>query len=229
MAGLAALTLLAPACVGAEAPDARWLRFAVHFEPGDRGLPRVDGDAFGPGRVNSALRLGADTGVGAPGFRAVVDLTRPGAITCWVRPRNWVSVSSEYVPVLRLLGNEGAVMLVERDRRPPRRSRDVWIAGFFSVADRGNVILRAELPGKWSADSWHLLALQWDATGFSLHVDNGPEVRAAAPVAQLARRFPTETSTLAVGGGSREGLWVDELSVWSRMLGASEIAAVSER
>ena len=41
--------------------------------------------------------------------------------------------------------------------------------------------------------------------------------------------FPETESTLVIGGGSREGLWVDEFAVWSRGLSERELAALRLR
>ena len=213
----------------ADAPATRWLRFAVGFEPGEAGLPGARENAYGPGRVGRALRLG-EVG-GSPGFRGVVDLARPGAITGWVKPSRWLAPSPEadYVPVIRVLGRGRAVLVVERDRRYPGRPHDSWIAGFFTLARRGNAMLQRDLPKAWDESAWHFLAFQWDATGFSLRIDGGPEARFAAPVSELAREFPETESTLVIGGGSREGLWVDEFAVWSRALSERELAALRLR
>jgi hypothetical protein len=131
--------------------------------------------------------------------------------------------------VIQLFGRGRAVLVVERDRRYPGRRHDSWIAGFFTLARRGNAMLVRDLPTAWEAASWHFFAFQWDATGFSLRLDGGPEVRCAAPIREIARDFPGEESTLSIGGSSREGLWVDELAVWSRTLGEPELDSLWQR
>jgi hypothetical protein len=225
-AALAAVgaVLALPSVVLAEEPAPRWRVFATSFEAGEPGLPDAREGVYGPGRVGRALRLGP--GAGAPGFGGVVDLTRPGAITAWVRPSRWLPSGprADYVPAIRVLGRGPASLVVERDRRYPGRRHDVWIAGFFSVAGRGDRMLVHDLANAWSDESWHFVAFQWDATGFALRLDGAPDVRVAAQVETLAREFPAAESTLVIGGASREGLWVDELAVWSRPLSERELA-----
>jgi Concanavalin A-like lectin/glucanases superfamily len=213
---------------GADLPASSWRTHHAAFEPGDGSAPSHPPSAFTAGRRGRALRLGPGSGPAELAARGVVDLARPGAITCWIQPVAWrpPGPSSEYVPVIRVIGSGAAVALVERDRRYAGRDIDVWIAGFFSLASRAEVQLQRELDGAWPNAGWHFVAFQWDATGFSLQLDGRKPARMALPGADLAAEFPKETSTLLIGSGASEGFLVDEVSVWSRPLSQRELSAL---
>ena len=230
--GLAGALLLARApasgAQNADLPATDWRTYHADFEPGEASTPHHPPSAFASGHRWRALRLAPGAGSKELTAQGVVDLARPGAITCWIRPVGWrqPGPSSEYVPVIRVIGSGAAVALVERDRRYAGRDVDVWIAGFFSLASRSEVQLQRELDSLWTDESWHFVAFQWDATGFSLQLDGGRPARMALPGATLAAEFPRQTSTLLIGSGASEGFLVDEVSVWSRPLSQRELSAL---
>lgn len=209
-------------------PASIWRAFSSGFEPGEASVADRGASGFGSGRSGRALRVGPPAVPVELGFRGVVDLSRPGAITLWMRPLEWrpPNATSDYVPILRVAGVGPATLVVERDRRHAGRTTDVWIAGFFSLSSRGEIQFQRELPAFWSGEAWHFVAFQWDATGFALQLDDGPEARIALPDAELARDFPKAMSTLLIGSGAPEGFLVDDLAVWSRSLSPSELAAL---
>ena len=228
---LGLFALASPASLSAEPatpPSPRWRTYHAAFEPGDASVTELPGAALVAGRRGRALRLGKGGGLPELTRQGVVDLSRPGAITCWIRPVDWQAPgpSSEYVPVIRVLGRGAAVLIVERDRRSPGRLVDVWIAGYFSLVSRGEIQMQRELGSLWSNDGWHFLVFQWDSTGFSLQIDDSGPARTAVPAADLASEFPKATSKLVIGSDTREGLLVDELSVWSRPLESRELKAL---
>lgn len=225
--------LLAATAVGATAtpPSATWRVFSATFEP--REAPAADraDSGFSAGRRGRALRVGgsANSEISAElALRGVVDLSRPGAITLWMKPLDWntPNANSHYLPLLRVTGQGPAVLVVERDRRYVGRKTDVWIAGFFSLSTRGEIQYQHDIQTFWVGDSWHFVAFQWDATGFVLQLDDGPAARTALPDAGLMRDFPKDSSTLLVGSAGPEGFLIDDLAVWSRPLTSSEIDAL---
>ncbi len=227
----ALLALTVPVILGAELarpPAPQWRSFHGAFEPGDGSAPDHPPESFASGRKGRALRVGRGDGPPELAQQGVVDLSRPGAITLWMRQVDWQEPgpTSDYVPVIRVLGSGPAALIVERDRRNPGRTVDVWIAGYFSLASRGDVQMQRELSSLWSEDAWHFLVFQWDATGFSLQLDDSPPARIAMPATDVAAEFPKATSKLVIGSGAREGLLVDDLSVWSRPLESRELKAL---
>lgn len=217
---------IAPARSAAEdsIPSARWRSLHASFESDDGTFAQ---GARATGRVGRSVLLGRSALPPQTARRGVVDLSRPGAITCWVRPDRWrpASADSEYVPALRVTGSGPAALVVQRDRRLPGREGDVWVAGFFSVDGFGDTYHAVELS-TWDDVGWRFLAFQWDAVGFSIQVADVPPARVAYPVFQASRSFPRSSSALVLGAATIEGLRVDELSVWTRNLTASEVAAL---
>lgn len=209
-------------------PASEWRTYHARFEPGDESTANHPPSAFASGHRGRALRIAPGSGSKELAVRGVVDLARPGAITCWVRPLDWrqPGPASEYVPVIRVVGSGTAVALVERDRRYAGRDVDVWIAGFFALASRAEIQMQRELDSLWPNEGWHFVAFQWDATGFSIQLDAGRPARMALPGADLAAEFPRQTSTLLIGSGATEGFLVDEVSVWSRPLTQQELSAL---
>jgi hypothetical protein len=231
LVAIGSFALTSPARLGAELaapPSLRWRTYHAAFEPGDGSVADLPSAALVAGRRGQALRLGKGAGMPELTRQGIVDLSRPGAITCWIRPVDWQAPapSSEYVPVIRVLGHGPAALIVERDRRTPGRLVDVWIAGYFSLASRGEIQIQKELTSLWVDSGWHFIVLQWDSTGFSLQIDDTGPIRTAVPAADLASEFPKAASHLVIGSGTREGLLVDELSVWSRPLEIRELKAL---
>lgn len=212
-------------------PGPEWRSFSATFEASDPSTRSLPTPALDRGRRGRALRIGQGSGAKELAQRGVVDLARPGAITLWVRPSGWSapSPSADYVPVIRVVGAGSAALVVERDRRYPGRTTDVWIAGYFSLASRGEAQLQLELPAAWQNDDWHFVAFQWDATGFSLQLDGTKPARLAVAGVDLAAEFPKPTSTLLVGSASPEAILVDDLAVWSRPLTRAELDALRSR
>lgn len=229
--GVAMLALATSTAFNVEptaAPEPRWRSYYAAFEPGDGSASDRSSSAFVPGHKGRALRAGRGGGLPEFAQRGVVDLSRPGAITCWIRPIDWrgPDPGSDYVPIIRVIGSGSAAVVVERDRRAPGRTFDVWIAGYFSLASHGEVQMQRELPSMWSQDAWHFIAFQWDSTGFSLQLDDSAPARMALPGVAIASEFPKATSTLVIGGGGPDAFLVDELSVWSRPLESHELTAL---
>lgn len=220
------MLLLAAKPIGA--PDASWKSFVASFDQGDASITNLAPSQLVTGRRGKALRLNAKLGHAEFDRRGIVDLSRPGAITCWVRPDAWRSPAPDtgYLPLLRVTGRGSSLLLVERDRRFPGRTTDVWIAGIFSRPSHSDVEIQHELRSLWTDDAWHFIAFQWDATGFALQIDDSGPIRIAVPRDTFLTDFPKDASRLVVSAGVDEGVLVDDFTVWSRLLTRAELESI---
>jgi hypothetical protein len=222
-----ALLLGAAAEAGAPAtaaPDERWrVRRIPSDEP--ESAPRRSTEAR---RRGPALVLGAGVKPAEAVVAGSVDLSRPGTLTLWVKARAWSPASPDYVPIARFTGLGGATLLVERDRRDGHPGVDRFIAGFFGLAKHGEVRLDRDVAPAWGEER-HFLAVAWEATGFALRLDRGRSVRAANRGVVLSAEFPSASTTLRIGGAQREGLLVEDASIWSRVLTDDELDAVMQQ
>lgn len=225
---LPAVSMLLLAAKSIDSPDPSWRAFVASFDHGDASATNIPPSQLVNGRRGKALRLNAQEGHAEFVREGIVDLSRPGTITCWIRPDSWRSPAPDtgYLPFLRVTGRGSSLLLIERDRRFPGRTTDVWIAGIFSRPSRSDVEIQHELRSLWADDAWHFIALQWDATGFALQIDDSGPIRIAVPRKTFLTAFSKDDSRLIVSAGVDEGVLVDDLTVWSRPLTRAELESI---
>lgn len=192
----AALTGAAPAAP--DPVDPRWIRF-------EHEGPLLSG-AQGGGRQLAWPAAGR------------IDLATPGSLVLVVEPVRWLRAGpgSAYVPFVAVQGVGGASFLVERDVRAPGRTGEKLFAGFWELPGERRQFLEIDLSDAWQAGEPHTIALSWDATGFSVRVDDGPWRTLAVPGGVVARAFPADRSRLVLGSPNAETTRITRLRVLRR-------------
>jgi len=215
-----------------------WITFHAGFEDGVTadlavGSPEpviVGGAAnFRVGLAGKAIRLGSDAGGAnlAYSLAANLDLSRPGTLSFWVAPMGWNEPGqpgSRYLRLISIVDKGRTIFLAQRDTR--RRDSERIIVGFYHLPGPDRyLIARTRTP--WSQETWHLIAVSWDATGFAVSLDGGSFVRRSVPndliVAPLT---DPDSAALVVGSRGSESTLLDDLTIYGRVLGDADVAAI---
>ena len=225
---------------GRDSPIRKWIRFHASYDDHIDARDSQSGPSatettshFSPrftrGRIGSALQLGGPTAGPNPLTYPVegrIDFSSTGSMSIWISPIAWSSGpgAAEYVPFVRIQGRE-ATFLVERDRRLPGATSEKIIVGLFDTKGGPSHSLVVALDSLWSNGGWHLIVVNWDATGFSVSIDGRPEIRRALPVGALARalRSPNFDTSLLIGNKARDSTAIDDLTLYGVDLSPSEI------
>jgi hypothetical protein len=213
-----------------------WIRFYASFDHGATGAELASGSAeptsvqgnprFDVGILGTALRVGGDGAELRFACQGNLELAKPGALSIWVAPREWSDTSSAYVRFVRVTGQANAVFVLERDVRASGNTRETLIAGAAGFPGGQQSLLILPIGARWRAADWHLLVIDWDATGFALSLDGTPFVRHAVPGQSMERAFPAGQSgaVFVVGDTGAESSLVDDLTVYERPLADEEVA-----
>jgi len=218
------------ACAPLPADAVAWWTADGTAEDSIGGLEGIlHGDAkLGPGKVGQAFDLTSAPGSHVRGGDAeAIRFSEAMSIECWVRPLESGAVRS-------LVSKWDAVP--GPDQRSYALGLDVDGTPFFIVSPSGlheNVGLVYGTNGPALADTWTHLVASYDGAAVSLYV-NG-ELRGSVPYSQGI--FPG-TDDLGIGasvGGVAAGSWesgfrglLDEVTLYSRALGAGAVAAIFE-
>lgn len=219
-----------------------WIRFYASYDAqiradlaiGDPQPMGNDGRGVLPrepglGGEGHALRVGGRAGIVQSVDYARTDNVKfntTGSLSFWIRPIDWKRPGSGggYLPFVRFRSLRG-VFLVERDRRGPKQDRDRIIVGFFGKNGLPSYPLMLPLPEAWRNGEWHLIAVSWDATGFSVSLDGQTAVRRGTPGNALARALEDPSYALhwTVGYRKPEPTAIDELAIYRRELRESDV------
>ena len=243
------------AAIAGENPVFKWLNpeiiFCLSFDD-ETLLPDLSLGAVEPlsitgkasfvdGIYGKALLLGGDGGIQVKYHSACnVDLTRPGALSFWMAPEDWLQPGEEvkerpYLRFFHLQGAGAGYFFIQRqgfvnktlpNGKLSKRS-DMFQAGMYSFADWKNQLLGAYDTLNWQNGEWRFFVINWDRNGMSLHVNSKLKNQTRYSRVLDEKDFPDKKSPSAffrIGTGkSRETTRLDDLIVYRRNLNEEEI------
>jgi|GEM_PF-2008256 len=151
-----------------------------------------------------------------------IDLVRPGALTMWISPQNWMHEGNpEYIHFVVV--NIGGVTLQVSRMGDAVNTEKLY--AWFKAGPKGAANVVGDTL-KWQ-QGWYLLAVNWGAGYVEFSVDGGAFTRIAAP--SLPDLKPTTDPGMlyigagGVGGAGNTPYLMDELFVFNRPLKNSEV------
>jgi hypothetical protein len=164
--------------------------------------------------------------------------SKPGALTIWVAPASWIQQGSAtqrgLVVFLRLpLGNEGKFILERQGFDESSNRQDQLIAGVFGVPDfNEKMMLIPASTLNWEQNQWHLIAINWDKTSFSVSVDGKDFKTETFPRELTSLECPEDMpSSIQMGYNqekSDEKTLIDELTIYKRPLTIGEVRSLMD-
>ena len=158
-----------------------------------------------------------------------LDLTRPGALSCWVCPVAWDRTQPTGL-VYGLLGTNfsnlgyfGLNHVTARmaDGRQVQNDRLFFYAENFPGANRTFIQLGDSLGPKWANGIWHLIVINWKGSLFEVSLD-GDGLKSGDLGVPID---PAGVAEVLVGG-CQERTLIDEFMIYRRPLAPAEIAAL---
>jgi hypothetical protein len=199
---------------------------------GKPGPTRVEGEPeFHAGLYGRAALLkhpGATAMIWYSTLGGNVDVTRPGSLSLWIRPHNWVrSVNENYFFPAKIMSNHAQLMFGRQGRLKAGRQDMIYL--WARLGETKELLVGGGDSLKWKNDEWHLWVMNWRSNAVEFSIDGGPLNRSNTPVPFDAEWDGSGHSHLLVGAQDETAPYLlDELMVLNRPLDAEEIKWIYE-
>ena len=197
--------------------------------------------SFVDGVHGKALLLGGENGIDIT-YRSAgnLDLTKPGALSFWIAPDNWLQPSEEvkerpYLRFFQLQGTGAGHFFIQRmgfaNKMQPDgkllKRNDKFMAGLHAFADwKKQLLVLPHDTLKWKDGEWRFVVITWDRQSMNLIINGKVESQIHYPRVLDEKDFADEKKTCSfrIGTGeSKETTRLDEFIVYRRFLSEEEI------